>query len=250
MKYILFTDTETTGLPEEQSGNILIQLAFAIYDVATNEFILSSENFNKPENKLTSKAMSMHHITPEMLEDADSLEETMTFQLMKSFVTNHKSDVVVCAHNLNFDFNVISRVMDLSDVRQLDTLKIARMINDQTGLHWENCQLQYLKYELGLYQQVSKIKVALGIEKELSAHDAMSDIIDLILLFSYFQGKYNASVEQMVNITEGDPLFLKHMPSGKDKGMLMTALSYNQLKWHAENSYDENVKFTCRKLLS
>lgn len=249
MKYICYIDTETTGLPEQQSGNILIQLAYIVYDLETNSLVMLNEDYNKPENPLTSKAMSMHHITPEMLEDTKPLQQTTTYTVLKSFLEEHGDEVVICAHNLNFDFQVLERVLDLSQVRKLDTLKIARMINDRQGLVWENCQLQYLKYELKLYQGIKSLTSELGIDKPLSAHDAMSDIIDLILLVKYFKDVYKATIPLMVSITEGPPLMLQHMPSGKDKGTKIVDLSYNQLVWHSENSYDEHVKYTCQRHL-
>lgn len=250
MRYLCYIDTETTCLPEQESGNILIQLAFAIFDTEKNEFYQVSESLCKNEYPLTSKAMMMHGITPEMLKNELQIEDTETYRLLEAFIESHHHESVLVAHNLPFDFDVLSRVIDFKTMRQLDTLKVMRMINDQLGLPYESCALQFLKYELKLYQKVHALCEIIGITKHLSAHDAMSDIIDLILLVNYIRATFNADIKQMVKITESGPLYLTYMPSGKDKGVKLVDLTYNQLQWHAENSYDEHVRFTCNQILS
>jgi exodeoxyribonuclease X len=250
MRYLIYLDTETSSLPEEQpTGNIIIQFAFIIFDQYERKFVAIKEVTCTNEFPMSTSAMTMHHITPESITDYPKFKDTIEFKYFESFIESNRAKIVLIAHNLPFDYSVLNRVFNLEGILQLDTLKVARLINDQMNLPWKSCSLQYLKYENKLYLNTPKLMNIIGLEKTLSAHDAMSDIIDLILLVSYFQKEYNATIETMLNITKS-PLMLKYMPSGKDRGVKMVDLSYNQLVWHSQNSYDDAVKYTCFKLLN
>lgn len=242
----LFFDTETTATPEKsaEGDRIMIQVA-GVLQKNDYDFINFETLCKPPVQEISVSAMAMHNITPEDIELEYDFHDTYVYNTFSKI----PSDVCVIAHNAKFDIEVLKREgIDLSSHPVIDTLKVARFLNDRQGLPWESCSLQYLKYFFRLDREIEDLKKRLNVKKKLTAHDALSDVLDLMLLFDKFKTEFNASEKDMIELTK-NPILLKYMPSGKDKGHELKEMPFNQLEWHSQNSYDENVRYTCSKIL-
>ena len=244
----VFIDTETIDYIDNVSFDVLSQLAFIVTDGGAQPLIYN--DYCKPDNYMltTPESMEVTDIVPEFLENQPQAQTTKSFLALNEL---SKEESYIFAHNAKFDLGVIERTgIDNSNFKVIDTLKVARFINDSLGLPWNSCRLQYLKYFHKLYLQRDKLGTALGVDmKNLGAHNALNDVIDLILLWNFLKTTYNITEDQAVELTS-KPMILKYMPSGKYKGEIMTELDANTLRWQAENSYDESVKYTCEHILS
>lgn len=241
---MIYLDTETINFTENVEYDVCTQLAIII-DINKTHYY---DNYCKPEQykEMTFGSMEATDITPEFLEDKPLIQQTVSWKVLNKLADDNH---IIMAHNVKFDLEVIRRTgIDITKFKVIDTLKICRFINDNLGLPWEACRLTHLKYALGLYKNKNVVIKELGIDRELSSHDALSDTIDLMLLWKYLQKEYNITEEQGIQITE-QPILLNYIPSGKHKGKLINELDHNSLCWYRDNFYDEDVKYTCRKIL-
>ncbi len=198
----LFFDTETTDLFEKE----MIQLAF---------LTSKDEEFNmyfKPKGKISFQAMAVHNITPEMLKDKTSFEQT-TYkgESLKEYLENLAQKYIWVAHNAVFDAEVLKNY-GIEIPRLICTLKIARdllSVEQKDEYDLESYSLQYLRYYLGLYKNENK--------NNCTAHDALSDVYFLRDLFKYFQDNFDLSTEKMLNITKA-PTIIRNLNYGKHSG--------------------------------
>ncbi len=168
-KYIIL-DTETTGVEEEDR---IIQLAFLVID--ENGKIEVNQTFCLPEQKISFKAMAVHHITPEQLSDKSSLLETSVYKRLLELNTEENFLII---QNAKFDLGMLAKEGFTNKMKLIDTFNIVRHILPELESHSQ----QYMRYALGLYHQEKELLSTLGI-KEISAHDALGDILVLWLLF-------------------------------------------------------------------
>lgn len=246
----IFLDTETIGLREAfpDGDDILYQLSYVVEAKDGNTDVC--DGLGKPERyqEMAVEAMEKTGITPDDLTSMNPIQNTLSWKHLDKISKEEK--YVIFAHNSPFDMNIIERSgIDISKFQVIDTLKIARVINDNLGLPWDSCRLGYLYYKLELYKNKPELLYRLDIDLDgLSSHNSLYDVIDLMLLWEYFVKEYSVKIDDAIYLTS-QKLVLKYMPSGKHKGKLISELDYNTLKWNAENSYDENVKHTCSTLL-
>ena len=93
----IFLDTETTGLEDKDR---LCQLAYKYDDNIVNEL------FKPPDNlEISVDAMSIHHITNEMINDKELFEDSATKKELIQLI--EKDGSIVVAHNAEFDINRI-----------------------------------------------------------------------------------------------------------------------------------------------
>lgn len=254
MKSYIFFDTETTCFVEDYGKSvrpdedILIQLAYIII-TPDNQQIVKERICKNSGFPLVPKAMSVHNIVPEMIEGLEPITAYPEYSFLKDYIKNN--ECIAIAHNASFDIDVLKRVdIDIEkycDV--IDTLICARVINDSLGLPFHSSSLQHLKYEHALYNKRPKLDEKLGITVGNAAHNAMSDIADLMLYFNYFKKEYGATDEQMIELTFS-PNLLKYVPSGSNKGKEWSELSRNSLKWYAENMSDRDISYSAKYYLS
>lgn len=255
MKKILVLDTETIDTIENKNNgeDICTQLSFidvnnkAIYD-----------NYCKPAlyKEMTVSAMEFTEITPEFLEDKPKVEETESYKMLKTILSNSNDEIYVVGHNIDFDLEVIKRTgIDISNVKKICTLKLARYINDSLGLPLESCRLKHLKYAFKLYlkrneQNLEDFTINKTSVNSLSSmsHNAVNDILDCLELLRYIQTSYHITLEEAHKLTV-EPLELIFIPSGKLKGQRIQDLDYNSLVWHRDNFYCTDTKYACIKEL-
>lgn len=217
----LFLDVETTGVEERDR---IIQVAFKL----GNKFY---EDFYKPEIPISIDAMSICHITNDMVAEKSPFKGSEHYKILN--VAFGEEETVFVAHNAQFDMKFIAKEGLVLPKKYVCTMKVAHHHDKDAKLDKHN--LQFLRYTFGL-----------KFDQEINPHDAMSDILVLEKLFEYYQQFY--TIEQMVEISS-KPILLKKMMFGKFKGEFFKDIAKKEVsyfRWMKANiiDMDENLKYT------
>ncbi len=235
---LIFLDTETTGTAPGQDH--MIQLAYKVENGETVDELFT------PPSPISFEAMAVHHITQKQLEGKPIFQDSEHFQKLSDLLQDH----ILVAHNAAFDMGVL-RGEKVFTKHYICTFKVAHQYleNDINGKPLSGRSLQYLRYALDLD------------EMELTAHDALSDIIVLEKLFYklYELLKQELKTEDREQILahmqdiSSKPILLKKIRFGKHRGKTFaeiaeTDLSY--LEWLSKQSeLDEDLKYTLKHYL-
>jgi len=166
-------DVETTGL-EKKDRICSIGL---ILDNGNTP--VPSYDLVNPQKRVPPEAMAVHHLTNEMLKDAPAFDETQTGLKLAEL---NAPETLLVGHNLTFDLEMLAKEGFTWQGGMIDTLKCAKhLLAGEIG----HFSLQYLRYELRLYQEESVIAEAMGIA--LNAHHALSDALHTLLLLRYLE---------------------------------------------------------------
>lgn len=233
---ILFLDTETTDL---DPGTRMIQLAYKnrLTGDTVNEYF-------KPPKEISIGAMSIHHVTNEMVESKLPFEGS---QFKKDLEVLLESYTLV-AHNAFFDIGVLKNE-GLKAGDYIDTLRVAKHTVESP-----EHKLQYLRYLL-------KLNV------EGLAHDAWGDILVLEALFEYL---FPLVKEKFLLLTDEEvlskmkeltntPVPMKNFTFGKHNGKSFEEVSkidrsyldwlYNSESSKPETEQNEDMIFTLKYYL-
>jgi len=228
MNNIIYLDTETTGVEDTDR---LCQLAVKrIGDKEGLQWLF------KPPVPISVEAMSITHITNEMVADCITFHDShVKSDLQKSFLGG---DILV-AHNAHYDMEILKREGMTLPAKHICTMKVSHFHDKDAELNKNN--LQYLRYFYGL-----------KFDEKINPHDAMSDVIVLEKLFEYYLQHY--TVEEMVKIS-ARPILLKKMMFGKYKDMWFKdiyAKDKDYLNWclREMKNMDENLKYTVEYYLT
>lgn len=236
MEFLIFGDTETTGIEEEDR---LVQLAFIHDDRTVNELF-------SPDIPIKFEAMAVHHVTRKMVKGKPRFKGSYYCDYLKK--ANEGGHVFV-AHNAKFDLAMLAKE-DVEFDSHIDTLKVVRYLD--TEAKFANYQLQYLRY-------------LFGIEIEAVAHDALGDVevlravfLKLLERLMHVEGlDQEDAVERMIMISE-EPTLIKKFAFGKHKGKLVEDVAINDigyLKWLYreklnEDQLDEDWIYTLEKYIT
>ena len=256
---ILFFDTETTGITKDEKWNIisnwaLIQLAYRILKdwkkIDENLFFMTDE-------KIKIEAMAVHGIYPDLLKKKSAwkyLEQEQKQEISKLMTEN-----IIVAHNIDFDREVLKKQwIDYTD-RQIDTLKVARIMWSEGVLQndsWEKpnfMNLQYLRYFFELYE----IKDDSWKEECTTAHDAFWDVVVLenvfYELFKRVKEKLNLTdsetLEKMIEMTKKEFVLIENMRVWKYRWRSFEEvykLDKWYLQWMLKADFSEDIKYTCK----
>jgi len=201
----IFLDTETTGTEKDDR---LCQLA---YKLETGEIV--NELF-KPPLPIEIEAMSVHHITNEMVADKPAFKDSPEYQKLAALLNDDKN--ILVAHNAKFDADMLVKE-GVHPKRIICTLKLARHLDSEGKI--PRYSLQYLRYFL-------------GIKIEATAHDALGDILILEKLFERLFAKMSkdigpAAVENKMVDISSKPVLLSRMYFGKHKGVRFRDINYD-----------------------
>jgi DNA polymerase III epsilon subunit-like protein len=133
---LIFLDTETTG---NGPADRLCQVAFK-----TENGQAVNELFN-PGMPITIDAMTVHHITNEMVRDKPPFRDSETWRKLQDMVVS--DGAVMVAHNAGFDVDMLKKD-GIEPKNVICTLKLARYF-DKEGVI-PKYGLQYLRYYLKL----------------------------------------------------------------------------------------------------
>lgn len=131
---LVFLDVETTGMSDEDR---LCQLAAKKHDGKI------WYDYYKPPVPVSLRAMSVNHITNEMLENCPPFEGSHAQEILKAHA---ESDHILVAHNASFDCKFLERE-GITFKYVIDTMKVSRFLETE-GV--ESHGLQYLRYFYGI----------------------------------------------------------------------------------------------------
>ncbi len=198
----LFLDTETTDNDDKAR---LVQLAY--HDAQTGERV--NELF-KPPVPIAIDAMSVHHITNEMVAGKPSFEASGFGGRLNSLLNQR----ILVAYNAPFDIRILSNE-GVKTGAFIDAMRVAKHVVDSPKY-----KLQYLRYLLDL-------------KVEAKAHDAEGDINVLEALYGHlvnavrerFQTALGeATTLKMLELTNS-PALLKTMAFGEHRGETFESLA-------------------------
>jgi exodeoxyribonuclease X len=223
----LFLDTETTG---NQEDDRLCQLAYK------NEAGLKCNRLFNPGRPISIDAMSVHHITNEMVATQEVFSESSTWQELKRLVEDEGQ--ILVAHNAAFDIAIL-RNENIVPKRYICTLKLARFLDQDAVI--PRYSLQYLRYYLGL-------------NVDAQPHDAYGDILVLEALFDRIQARMQKEhqegvVDLMLSVSQR-PSLIRRMPFGKHRGLKMEEVPEDYLRWLMSTDLDEDMAYSVSKALS
>ena len=242
-KYIIL-DTETTGTGEEDR---VIQLG---YIVLGEKKVEVQNEFFSTHVPISFGAMETHGITPDMLEGKGACKESAAFQRLLELNTNENYLII---HNAPFDITMLEREGFKTQMRVIDTLRVAKHLLPDEEAH----RLQYFRYKMGLYKEEQKEADALGIV--IKAHDAIGDVLVLKLLLSRLKELVSAKfpsenpVEKMVQLTT-TPILINSFNFGKYKGKTLAEVAQSDaayLRWMLSSmeKLDEDLKYSINRVL-
>ena len=237
-------DTETTGAgPSDR----LCQIAFL---VAQNGADLTlHQDLCKPPLPIGAGAMAVHHITPEMVENAPEYAACESAAVLADL---NDGENILVIHNAPFDVGMLQREGVAWKGAVIDTLRCARHLIES-----ESHALQYLRYQLGLYREEPAIADRLGVA--IAAHDAVGDVVVLYLLMQHLLaqvGKSAAGIEQLITLSS-QPVLIKRFRFGKHKGMAFEEVARSDpgyLDWllkaeMQKSEPDEDLRYTLQHYL-
>ncbi len=230
---LLFLDTETTGLEQQDR---LIQIGAKFRNAGKK--MLSDEApaktvsyFFKPPVPINYEAMSVHHITQEMVANEETFEQSV---LKSKLEVLAKDGVVVVAHNAKFDLKMLEREGVIFSL-YIDTQRVAMHVLDMPRY-----KLQYLRY-------------ALDLRVDGVAHSAEGDVDVLVALFDFLFQKikretmFNDSDENILNhmmSLSRNPVLLRRFTFGKHNGKTFEEIAQNDRDylvwlWNSEMKNNE-----------
>ena len=225
-----FFEMRPTGSLIHLNIDRLCQIAFKIKGGYT-----VNELFN-PGMPISIDAMTVHHITNEMVQGKPSFRGSDTWKQLQDLM---KSDAnVMVAHNAAFDVDMLKKE-GIEPRNVICTLKLARYF-DKEGVI-PKYGLQYLRYYLGL-------------NIDAVPHTALGDILVLEALFNRINAKAvvefrDDAVSKMIEVSK-NPVLYRRMPFGKHKGLKMEEVPLDYLQWLTGTDLEEDLRYTIEQYLN
>jgi len=205
-KYIVI-DFETTGL---KPGFRPVEIAWLEFDDEFN-ILNSVSSLINPQIEIERGAQAVHGISPEMVQNAPTLDEFIVGVHGDPF---RRSEVLVVAHNAKFDFPIV--VPFCGQATRLCTLELAWAIYPEAPNHKLNTLANFC-----------------GLDK-VPNHRALDDIETCFALLQHFANKTNNSLLELLKFSQ-DFEAISIMPFGKHKGSAIRDLPDDYKKWLFEN---------------
>jgi DNA polymerase-3 subunit epsilon/exodeoxyribonuclease X len=234
----IFFDTETTGIGENDE---VIQLS---YVVSKDGKKVPMNRYYTPSVKISPSAMAVHHITPEKLVEKGAGKLDSNDLLMRGLEKMNSESNALVAHNIDFDLEMLKRHGFDSKMKHIDTLRCARHLLEDA----EGYSLGVLYYQYNIYRQMPDLAKELGVDAgSMSSHDAMFDVMMLILLTRTLL-RIAGSPEKLVELTR-TPVMIKKFTFGKYKGEMIediVASDKKYLEWMLDKMDDlsEDMRYT------
>ena len=241
MAQFILLDTETTGIEE---ADRICQLAFLLLDKNKME---PYESLCKPPLPISLKAMSVHHITNEMVADKPAFRESESAKKLDEL---NKEENILVIQNAPFDLGMLTKEGFEWKGQLIDTLRCIKHLEPQHESH----ALQYLRYALGFYKEEEEIARRLGVE--IKAHDALGDVIILNLLMKYLVAKVDRNINRLVELTNTPILyetitFGAKYKRGEDRYEDIVQKDRQYLEWAMNNlALDDDVKYSINHYLA
>ena len=233
---LIYLDLETTGLEPKDRLCAIGMIGVEGESVTTHYDLV------KPPKKISPEAMSVHHITNEMVKEMPPFSDTESAKWLQKHNT---PDTVLLGHNIGFDLSMLQKEGVVWQGGIIDTLKCTRHLIEECDQYG----LQYLRYELGLYKDEAAEAKKLNID--LKAHDALSDAYHVKKLHDYLADM--ADVERLLELTVERTLITK-FAFGKYKGRYIEEIAMNDrgyLEWMLNEMFDmdEDLRYSVEYFL-
>jgi len=242
-KYILF-DTETTGNQEEDK---IIQVGAMIVDAKVDVEVFDELCSTVLPIKI--EAMAVHGITPDLIEGKGVFTETNFYKMLQTL--NNQENFLI-AHNMPFDMGMMEKEGFVSEIRIIDTLRVAKhLLSEQ-----KSKALQYLRYALELYKEEQAEADKYNIT--IKAHDAIGDVLVMKLLLSKLVALTKVQfpgVNPMIKMEEltKTPIFIETFAFGKHKGKKISEVcdsDIGYINWMQKNmNLDVDMKYTLDRIM-
>lgn len=224
---VIFLDTETTGVdPKDRI------CALGFIGKETHHFELIN-----PGKKIPPSASAIHHITNEMVSDAPSFSQSMSFEKLKELNTTEN---ILVSHNAPFDLAMLEKEGLTWQGRVIDTLKCSKSLMDDL----EGYSLQFLRYELRLYREEKAVFETYNLP--IVPHHALSDALHTKMVLEYLLDL--ADIERLIEISKSHVL-LTRLPFGKYAKKRIEEIALKDpgyLKWMVESlmDMDEDLRYS------
>ena len=220
----IVVDTETTGLDHNVDG--IVEIAFVRKD-ETFEHSLCN-----PGIKISLEAMSVHHITDDMISN-----KIDTTEYLKSVFTNETSDDIIVAHNAEFDRNFICKSLpEKAEINNwICTYRCALHLFPESPKHSN----QFLRYWLQLNPKLPN---------DLYPHRALYDAIVTESILNVML--HNNSIQELIKLSQS-PVILNRVNFGKHRNCLWKDMPKDYLKWIVkQDDMNSDVIFTAKHYLN
>ncbi|TPG59969.1 exodeoxyribonuclease X [Ewingella americana] len=199
----------------------------ASLDVMAGEYTNPQSDLLSPPDEISIEAMSIHHITYEMVAGKPLLEEVMPKYLGADYYI---------AHNAPFDRSKLPLIP--AETPWICTLKLSRYFYPDLPKH----NNQYMRYALQLNVTVPD---------DLYPHRALYDCYVTAALLVHFATVCECSIEGMLQITN-TPSLLSTIYFGKHKNTKWADIDKGFLNWCLKNmeNLDEDTRYTIEYYLT
>lgn len=226
---LIFLDLETTGL--ESSDKIC---SIAVLNASSFMYELINEG-----KKIPSEASSIHHITNEDIKDKLAFTESQVYKFLQE---NNSQENTLVAHNVAFDLEKLSSHGLLWKGAVVDTLRVTKHLIPEC----EFFSLQVLRYELKLYKDEEKLKTEYGIKDAIVAHNALSDVLVMKLLYDVLEQESSLELMQELSFKK---VLMSKFSFGKYKGKYIEEIclndnSYVQWLLSSATDLDEDMRYS------
>jgi DNA polymerase-3 subunit epsilon/exodeoxyribonuclease X len=226
-------DIETTGYEKEDRVCALGLVAFKAQECQRTLYELVNEG-----KKIPAKASAVHNITNEMIANKPSLHESEIYNYLQAHNSEQNSLVV---HNAAFVLPFFEACGLKWHGKIIDTQKVLKH-------HIAECELfslEFIRYELKLYQNEQKYKELCGIKDALITHHALSDALVIKLLFDYLAEELTQEAMQELSFKN---VLLEKFPFGKYAGRYIEEIAMNDrsyLLWMLSlESLDDDLAYS------
>lgn len=228
MTKLLFLDTETTGI---EVHDRLLQVAYSLH--GENEMHMY---YFKPPVEISIEAMSVHHVTPKMLENAPAFKGSRVMEELQALIDD---GAIVVAHNAQFDVGMLARE-GLFVENFICTKNMAENLLDLPMY-----RMQYLRYYFGV-----------ELAGDIMAHSAEGDVAVLKAVFDNLfelakkshqsEGMKGGDMLNVLYELSKEPL-LRRFRFGKYKGQTFEEVAksdfgYLQWLWRSEHQKPEHER--------
>ncbi len=205
---MIIADVETTGVTPNDK---IVEVSLIEVDADLNVVATLTSHIN-PGMPIPPGASAIHHVTDTMVASAPTEE-----QFFRGLSGLRNQPVIFVAHNAPFDWQFLGKHFH-PDCVILDTLRLVRHLYPTPAV--DNHKLQTLRYTFNLDAG--------------RAHSADGDTLTLVSLLKYVAQDQGLTIDQMIQIAKA-PMVTTTSPFGNHKGVAVSALPKQYVKWALEN---------------
>jgi len=200
---LLFVDIETTGFEKEDK---ICSMGVHLFEASVYKESFY-ELFNEGK-KIPPKASALHNITNEMIANAATFLESDLYRVLQE---HNKEEHTLVVHNSSF----VLGYLEATGLRWRGTIIDTQRVVKHAIPECEIFSLEFLRYELKLYQNEEKYKALCGIKSALITHNALHDALIVKILYDFLKEEHSADEMERMSF---ESVLLEKFPFGKYQG--------------------------------